>query len=251
MVLMLRILWLFYRIWHLYESNNEFVSQVQVSKTFHTVINTVSYTHLISECQTVNTSMPYLLRLSELTLHPDAAALYKKIWDTTHCLQDPSILTRKMMELTDIHNELLEDAKRNELVEYNPHAIQVFVEKSVPDSAENTGMFSILKGAVYELGEESLNYFFRKPSHTPVYDKLTKVQNRMKTYYRTYYQIQFLAIDVSDELLLFHKKFQQSVHTSLGIYTSSGILLADITGYMYGGDTAVLAIEGIGQMLQS
>jgi hypothetical protein len=245
---MFRILWLLYRIWHLYESNNEFVSQVKVSKTFYTVVNTASYTHLISECRVTNTSMPYLLRLSELTLHPDAAALYKKIWDTTHCLQDPSILTRKMMELTDIHNQLIEESKTGELVVYNPYAIKK-IEIPKQEVKEENGVFSILKGAAYELGQESMNYFFRKPSHTPIYDKLTTVQNKMKTYYRTYYQIQFLAIDVSDELMLFQKKFQQVVHTSFGIYTSSGILIADITGYMYGGDNAVLIIEGIGQML--
>jgi hypothetical protein len=107
----------------------------------------------------------------------------------------------------------------------------------------------ILTGATIEIGEEAMNYLFYTPTHTPLYDKFTLIQQKMKAYYRyldeSYRQINYLAIDIMDELSIFTSKFHSSIQSTIHLYYSTGFLLAEITGYMYGSDNAILVIEGL------
>jgi hypothetical protein len=228
----------FYRLWHLYESNNEFITKIYSSKTYHTLLNVAEYGHYIHDCKSANTSIPYLLQAAEFTLTPNAAMLYKKLWSISQCLKDPTILSKKMMEIAFIGDM--------EELEKESRALTIYSPKIVSREPPSP-WFSLLQGISYEIGKEYMNYFFIKPSHTPIYDRFTEIQTKYKSYYRSYYQIQFLAVDISDELLLFHRKFQQSVHTSILLYGNSIMLLSDALGYLYGGDKAVFVIEGISQ----
>jgi hypothetical protein len=107
----------------------------------------------------------------------------------------------------------------------------------------------IFIGATYEIGEETMNYFFHSPTHTPLYDKFTQIQQRLKSYYReldeSYRQMNYLAIDIMDELSLFTSKFHTSIQTTVSLYYSTGFLLTETVGFLYGSDETVFMIEGI------
>jgi hypothetical protein len=107
----------------------------------------------------------------------------------------------------------------------------------------------IFIGATYEIGEETINYFFHSPTHTPLYDKFTQIQQRLKSYYRyldeSYRQMNYLAIDIMDELSLFTTKFHTSIHSTISLYYSTGFLFAETLGFLYGSDETVFFIEGI------
>lgn len=107
----------------------------------------------------------------------------------------------------------------------------------------------IFMGATYEMGEETMNYFFHSPTHTPLYDKFTQIQQRLKSYYRhldqSYRQMNYLAIDIMDELSLFTSKFHTSIQSTVSLYYSTGFLLTEMVGFIYGSDETVFLIEGI------
>jgi hypothetical protein len=119
-----------------------------------------------------------------------------------------------------------------------------------PDSvSEDNDWLHVAYGAVYELGEETMNYLFWRPSHTPLYDKFAAVQMKMKEYYRAYYQFQFLAVDICDELYRFNSKFQTAMMTTMGIYTGLGVFVLDSAAAYYMGDNGVVIVEGVSQAL--
>ena len=70
---------------------------------------------------------------------------------------------------------------------------------------------NILIGATYEICKETVKYFFYMPTHTPLYDTLIEIQKNMKLYYRildeSYRSLNYLAIDIIDEIQMFSKKF--------------------------------------------
>ena len=251
LILFLRTTWLSYRIWHLWESNHEFIATVTKSKTYGSIVYGANTVEWIRSCQSANKSIPYLLRMSEYTLSPQAATLYKRIWDMSQCLQNPIFLTNRMMEskyplmidypdgLSSMTEENLSRALvlKDSLIE-SPHS-----------TSEDNDWLRVAYGAAYELGEEAMNYLFWRPSHTPLYDKFAVVQMKMKEYYRAYYQFQFLAVDICDELHLFHTKFQTAMITSMGIYTGLGVLLVDSAAAYYTGDKGIVIVEGVSQAL--
>lgn len=235
LVLLLRTIWLIYRMWHLYESNVEFIDSVQKSKTYGSVITTMNYIELMKDCPSEN--IPYLLRLSEHGLSNDAVVLYKKVWEMSECIThlNPGFLVNQFMaiEYPDVSLEL---------VLKNVEGIKQTEEKGSKDQ-------SLTMSTLYQIGQQSMNYLFWKPTHTPLYDKWTEVQTSTKSYYRAYYQLHFLAVDISDELALFHRKFQQAIYTTWNIYANLAILSLDTTAVIIGykGDDIVFLIEGANQ----
>jgi hypothetical protein len=238
-VLFIRAIWLAYRIWHLYESNNEFVFTVKKSKTYGTLIIAVNSNTILENCEPIDA--PYLLRLSGLTLSSDAVELYKKVWDMSRCLQDPVILTSQLRDIAFIEYPVDNDNLQSALVPYTDREL---MEEDIKPIIENTKYTwsGLLQEGIYGI---TVDYLFRKPSHTPIYDKWTEAQKKIKQYSRT---LQFLAIDITDELMVFQQKFQQAMYTTLSIHSSFGILVADLIGGVYGGDKAVLLIEGAYQL---
>jgi hypothetical protein len=107
----------------------------------------------------------------------------------------------------------------------------------------------IFMGATYEMSQETMNYFFYSPTHTPLYDKFTQIQQRLKSYYReldeSYRQMNYLAIDIVDELSLFTTKFHSSIQYTVNLYYSTGFLLTETVGFLYGSDETIFMIEGI------
>ena len=249
LVLLIRFLWLIYRIWHLYESNEEFMGSVVRSRTYGTLLTTATIGKLLKGCPTINTTLPYWMRLSEVSLAPEAAAIYRDVWTLSHCLQDPKRFAERVMdpEIQDLLR--LEGPASKELVLWTADdtaAIVVRAEETEKDKPNVVGWGLFTEG-VYGLGEEVANYLWYRPSHTPLYDKWTDGQQTVKKISRTYYQFQFLAIDISDELLMFQRKFQQAAYTTLSVYSSLAILTTDIVAAYYGGDTGVMIVEGIYQ----
>ena len=249
LIIILRTAWLTYRLWHLWESNKEFIATVIKSKTYGSVIYGVNTAEWLRSCQTANKSIPYLLRMSEYTLSSESVKLYKRIWDMSQCLQNPIFLTNRMME-----------SKYPMLIDY-PDGLSSMTEENLSRAlviknhlnelshsvSEDNDWLQIAYGAAYELGEEAMNYLFWRPSHTPLYDKFAAVQMKMKEYYRAYYQFQFLAVDICDELHVFNAKFQTAMMTTLGIYSGLGVLVVDSMAAYYGGDNAVVIVEGLYQ----
>jgi len=244
-VLLIRFLWLIYRIWHLYESNEEFMGAVMRSKTYGTLLTTASIGRLLKGCPTINTTLPYWMRLSEVSLAPEAAALYKNVWTLSHCLQDPRTFAERIMdpEIQDLLR--LEGPTSKELVLWKVEDSAALPEEKV--DAIPSGHWYLFTYGVYGLGEEVANYLWYRPSHTPLYDKWTEGQQTVKKISRTYYQFQLFAIDISDELLMFQRKFQQAAYTTLSVYSSLAILTTDIIAGYYGGDTGVMVVEGVYQ----
>jgi hypothetical protein len=101
----------------------------------------------------------------------------------------------------------------------------------------------------YEISEDTINYFFYSPTHTPLYDKFTQIQQQLKSYYRhmdeSYRQMNYLAIDIMDEISLFTSKFHMSIQSTVSLYYYTGFLLTEIIGFLYGSDKTVFMIEGI------
>jgi hypothetical protein len=247
-VLLIRFIWLIYRIWHLYESNEEFMESVIKSQTYGTILTTATIGRLLKGCP--NTTQPYWMRISELSLAPKAATLYKDVWSLSHCLQNPKMFAERIMD-PEIQELLrLEGPASNELVLWAQHdssALVVRPEEKV--DAIPSGHWDLLTEGVYGLSEEVANYLWFRPSHTPLYDKWTEGQQTVKRFSRAYYQFQLLAIDISDELLIFQRKFQQAAYTTLSVYSSLAILTTDIIAGYYGGDTGVMIVEGIYQCM--
>ena len=106
LILLLRLFFYLYRLWHLYESNNEFVYQMKNSKIYNSILSIHEYTNTIQECSDIEVEMPYMLRLSEFTMNDEATNLYKSIYKITQCIQDPEILTKKFMELLHTNDSL-------------------------------------------------------------------------------------------------------------------------------------------------
>lgn len=107
----------------------------------------------------------------------------------------------------------------------------------------------IFIGASYEISEEIIHYFFVSPTHTPLYDKFTQIQTKMKSYYRfldeSYRQMNYLAVDIMDELALFTTKFHTSIQSTVSLYYLTGFLLIETVGCLYYSDNTVFMIEGI------
>jgi hypothetical protein len=122
---------------------------------------------------------------------------------------------------------------------------EIKTDKDTP----NVVGWDLFTEGVYGVGEEVANYLWYRPSHTPLYDKWTEGQQTVKKISRTYYQFQLFAIDISDELLMFQRKFQQAAYTTLSVYSSLAILTTDIVAGYYGGDTGVMIVEGIYQSM--
>jgi|LauGreDrversion4_2_1035121.scaffolds.fasta_scaffold17183_2 hypothetical protein len=248
-VLLIRFLWLIYRIWHLHESNQEFMDSVIKSRTYGTLMTTSSIGTILKGCPTTNTTLPYWMRLSELSLAPEAAALYKDIWSLSHCLQDPRIFAERIMnpEIQDLLR--LEGSASKDLVLWSEEdeSLAIVVEGAASGAPSSTS-WDIFKEGLYGLSEEVANYLWVRPSHTPLYDKWTEGQQTVKKFTRSYYQFQFLAIDITDELLMFQRKFQQASYTTWNIYSSVAMMSTDIVAAYYGGDTAVMIVEGAYQL---
>ena len=249
-VLLIRFLWLIYRIWHLYESNEEFMDTVIKSRTYGTIMTTASIGTLLKGCPTINTTLPYWMRISELSLAPEAAALYKDVWSLSHCLQDPRKFAERIMD-PEIQELLrLDGSASKELVLWTADdttALIVWAEEDTQTQSEHWNLFT---EGVYGLSEEVANYLWFRPSHTPLYDKWTEGQQTVKKITRSYYHFQLLAIDISDELLLFQRKFQQAAYTTLSVYSSLAILATDMIAGYYGGDTGIMLVEGIYQCIE-
>jgi hypothetical protein len=192
------------------------------------------------------------MRLSELSLAPEAAALYKDIWSLSHCLQDPRRFAERIMN-PEIQNLLRLEGKgtaSKDLVlwteEEEKESLAIIVKGA--SGAPSSTSWDIFKEGVYGLSEEVANYLWFHPSHTPLYDKWTEGQQTVKKFTRSYYQFQFLAIDISDELLMFQRKFKQASYTTWNVYSSVAMLTTDIVAAYYGGDTAVMLVEGAYQL---
>lgn len=123
------------------------------------------------------------------------------------------------------------------------------INTTIINTRDNWYYMDIFIGATYEIGEETINYFFHSPTHTPLYDKFTQIQQRLKSYYRyldeSYRQMNYLAIDIMDELSLFTTKFHTSIHSTISLYYSTGFLLTETVGFLYGSDETVFFIEGV------
>jgi hypothetical protein len=139
----------------------------------------------------------------------------------------------------------LEGPASKELVLWTAEDSVALPEEKV--DATPLGHWYLFTDGVYGLGEEVANYLWYRPSHTPLYDKWTEGQQTVKKITRTYYQFQLFAIDISDELLMFQRKFQQAAYTTLSVYSSLAILTTDIIAGYYGGDTGVMIVEGVYQ----
>jgi hypothetical protein len=297
-ILFLRFFFYLYRLWHIYESNNEFVYQMKNSKIYNSVLSIHYYTNTIQECSDIPVEMPYILRLSEFTMNDEATNLYKSIYKITQCIQDPEILTKKFMEF--LHtNDSFDIVESKELQIYHPTLLKVKINKESLDelykmsndieyfskklllsntitvseyqevmnehnirnpkkNSTNTIVITtrdhwyymnIFAGATYELSKETMNYFFYSPTHTPLYDKFTQIQQRLKSYYRelneSYRQMNYLAIDIMDEISLFTSKFHSSIQSTINLYYSTGFLLTETVGFLYGSDETVFLLEGI------
>ena len=300
LILILRFFFYLYRLWHLYESNNEFVYQMKNSKIYNSILSIHEYTNTIQECSDIQVEMPYMLRLSEFTMNDEATDIYKSIYKITQCIQDPEILTKKFLEM--LHtNDSIDIVESKELQIYDPQLLKIKINKESLDElykmsndieyfskkllisntitiseyqevmnehknrnpTKNGGnikrviittrdhwyYMSIFMGATYEIGEETMNYFFYSPTHTPLYDKFTQIQQRLKSYYReldeSYRQMNYLAIDIMDELTLFTSKFHTSIQSTVNLYYSTGFLLTETVGFLYGSDETVFLLEGM------
>ena len=247
LVILIRFLWLIYRIWHLYESNEEFMEAVIKSRTYGTILTTASIGTLLKGCPTMNTTLPYWMRISELSLTPKAAALYKDVWSLSYCLQDPRKFAERIMD-PEIQELLrLDGPTSKELVLWTEEDTTALAVRPEEEKSQHSEHWNLFTEGVYGLSEEVANYLWFRPSHTPLYDKWTEGQHTVKKITRSYYHFQLLAIDISDELLLFQRKFQQAVYTTLSVYSSLAILATDIIAGYYGGDTGVMLVEGIYQ----
>lgn len=246
-VLLLRLLWLIYRIWHLYESNEEFMETVMRSRTYGTILTTASIGKLLKGCPTINTTLPYWMRLSEVSLAPEAAALYRDVWSLSHCLQDPRRFAERIMdpEIQDLLR--LEGPDSKELVLWTADDSAAVAEEKVYTTPSTH--WNLFTDGVYVFSEEVANYLWYRPSHTPLYDKWREGHQTVKKFTRTYYQFQLFAIDISDELVMFQRKFQQATYTTLSVYSSLAILTTDIIAAYYGGDTGVMLVEGVYQCI--
>ena len=246
-VLLIRFLWLIYRIWHLYESNEEFMEAVIKSRTYGTILTTASIGTLLKGCPTMNTTLPYWMRISELSLTPKAAALYKDVWSLSYCLQDPRKFAERIMD-PEIQELLrLDGPASKELVLWTADDTTALIVRAEEENSQQSEHWNLFTEGVYGLSEEVANYLWFRPSHTPLYDKWTEGQHTVKKITRSYYHFQLLAIDISDELLLFQRKFQQAVYTTLSVYSTLAILTTDMIAGYYGGDTGVMLVEGIYQ----
>jgi hypothetical protein len=206
------------------------MTTIQQSQTYETIL---SGTQILHRCESGGDT-PYLLRMAGMTLSPDAADLYKKVWDISRCLQDPAVLTSQLREITHLEYPV-------------EKALVVYSKKNAEKNEKKTkdSWAALLQEGIYTFGAD---YLFLKPSHTPLYDKWTEFQKKTKQYSRAYYQLQFLSIDITDELLVFQQKFQQAMYTTFHIHSSLGMLTADVIGGLYGGNDVVLMIEGIYQV---
>ena len=250
-VLLIRFLWLIYRIWHLYESNEEFMETVINSRTYRTLLTTATIGRLLNGCPTMNTTLPYWMRISELSLAPEAASLYKNIWSLSHCLQDPRKFAEKIMdpEIQDLLR--LEGPASKELVLWTADDSTAIIVRPDEKIEQVSTHWNLFTDGIYVLSEEVANYLWLRPSHTPLYDKWTQGQQTVKQFTRAYYQFQFLAIDISDELIQFQRKFQQAAYTTMSIYSSLAIFATDMIAGYYGGDTGVMLVEGIYQCVNT
>ena len=218
------------------------MTTIRTSKTFGTLINGVDLIYIIRHCD-VKEELPYLLKLSESTLAPEASDLYKKIWYISNCLQHPAILSERLME---IQGTLAIDHSSSALVEYaSPPPSEEEEKKKTNEKQKGWNLF---EDGLYGLSEEFVDYLWWHPTHTPLYDKFAVVQTKVKQTTRVYYQIQFLAIDISDELLIFQRKFQQSMWTTASLYNDLVILTADVFAFMYMGYEGIMVVEGIAQV---
>lgn len=185
------------------------------------------------------------MRISELSLTPEAVVLYKDVWSISHCLQDPRKFAEKIMD-PEIQELLrLDGPESKELVLWTADDTALMV-RAEEDKQMPSTHWNLFTEGVYGFSEEVANYLWFHPSHTPLYDKYAEGQQTVKKISRSYYQFQLLAIDISDELL-FQRKFQQTIYTTLSVYSSLAILTTDMIAGYYGGDTGVMLIEGIYQ----
>lgn len=106
---------------------------------------------------------------------------------------------------------------------------------------------NILIGATYEICKETVKYFFYMPTHTPLYDTLIEIQKNMKLYYRildeSYRSLNYLAIDIIDEIQMFSKKFKILIQSSIHLYYFTGCLLSEIPGFIYGNHDSFFLYE--------
>jgi len=106
---------------------------------------------------------------------------------------------------------------------------------------------NILIGATYEICKETVKYFFYMPTHTPLYDTIIEIQKNMKLYYRildeSYRSLNYLAIDIIDEIQMFSKKFKILIQSSIHLYYSTGCLLSEIAGFIYGNENSFFLFE--------
>jgi hypothetical protein len=106
---------------------------------------------------------------------------------------------------------------------------------------------NIFIGATYEICKETIKYFFYMPTHTPLYDTLIEIQKNMKLYYRvldeSYRSLNYLAIDIIDEIQMFSKKFKILIQSSINLYYFTGCLLSEIAGFIYGNHDSFFLFE--------
>jgi hypothetical protein len=161
---------------------------------------------------------------------------------------DIEYFSKKLLSLNTITVSEYEEVI-NEHTIRNPKKNVTKTKTVIIETRDHWYYVNIFMGATYEMGEETMNYFFNSPTHTPLYDKFTQIQQRLKSYYRhldeSYRQMNYLAIDIMDELSLFTSKFHTSIQTTVSLYYSTGFLLTEMVGFIYGSDETVFFIEGI------
>lgn len=112
---------------------------------------------------------------------------------------------------------------------------------------------NILIGATYEMCKETVKYFFYVPTHTPLHDTLTEIQKNMKLHYRildeSYRSLNYLAIDVIDEIQMFSKKFRILIQSSIHLYYFTGCLLSEIAGFVDGNHDSFFLFETLHMVL--
>jgi hypothetical protein len=106
---------------------------------------------------------------------------------------------------------------------------------------------NILIGATYEICKETVKYFFYMPTHTPLYDTIIEIQKNIKLYYRildeSYRSLNYLAIDIIDEIQMFSKKFKILIQSTIHLYYFTGCLLSEIAGFIYGNHDSFFLYE--------
>lgn len=279
-ILLSRLLIYVYRCWHFYESNKKFVRQIKQSKTYNSFLSIHKYTAYVKECSNINAHLPYLLRLSEF----ENRELYISIYKVTKCIHDPAILTNKFMESTYV-NDTLNPLNRftsvspmnrfdeineiykmsndfnyfskklllSDFITMSEHKNTINKNKIEYDANDTNVMakpnrFYHVNTIVY-IYKETVKHLFYAPTHTPLYDTMKEIHQNMKLYYRyideSYRHANYLAIDIIDEVQIFTIKFKVLIKSSIDLYYSTGFLLSEIAGYIYGNDNLLFITEGV------